>query len=86
MREDGSPHIRVTRMEAADDEEARRVCERRELQIAAHEYPPQVLEDLERQEAEAASAGSRAPAQVRMQLATHRQREPYGVVSVEEVT
>lgn len=85
-RDDGSPHIRVTRLEARDKNEARAVCERREMQIAAHEYPPQVLEDLEAQEAEAKQAGGRASAQVRMQLSSHRQQKPYVVVDVEKVS
>jgi hypothetical protein len=85
-RDDGSPHFRVTTLLAADDVEARRQCERRELRIAAHEYPPDVLADLEEQEKRALDAGVVVPAQVRMQLASHRQEAPYEVVSVEEVS
>jgi hypothetical protein len=85
-RPDGSPHVRVTRLEARDKNEAQAICERRELQIAAHEYPPDIMTDLEQQEADADAAGLTVPAQVRMQLATHRQSKPYEVVSVEKVS
>ena len=154
-RDDGSPHFRVTTLLAADEAEARRLCERRELKIAAFEHPPGVVADLEAQEgaaqdaaytfvrsrvdaaqqaADAAHAAietlekvqgqkqpaperlqeaadavasaqaaadqavaaaqdaegeldrrARAPAQVRMMLATHRQQRPYEVVDVQEV-
>lgn len=154
-RDDGSPHFRVTTLLAADEAQARQTCERRELQIAAHEHPPAIVADLEAQESAAAESAaafvqarvdaaqaasddarsavealekvqaqkqpsserlqeaadavavaqatadqavaaaqdaeaeldrrSRAPAQVRMMLATHRQQRPYEVVDVEEV-
>lgn len=84
-RDDGSAEFRVTLLLAADEAEARRLCERRELRIAAHEYPSDVVADLEKQEAAAVKADVVVPAQVRMQLASHRQEHPYEVESVEEV-
>lgn len=86
FRDDGSPHIRVTVLQADDEDAAVALCERRELQIAAHEYSAQTVAELEEQEALAADAGSPVPVQVRMQLASHRQRQPYVVTDVEEVT
>lgn len=129
MRDDGTPHVRITTGMFADKGAAREHCERQEMRIAAHEYPAAALAELEvieaaaleaaevqgdamrdvagqaaREAAESAGFSSgevaaaqkaaeeavvapvgRAPAQVRMQLATHRQTKPYAVVSVEEV-
>lgn len=84
-RDDGSPHIRVTTGVFDDKDAARAFCERQEMRIAAHEYPADELADLEQAEADAEANGVRAPAQVRMRLATHRQAKPYKVVSVKEV-
>lgn len=154
-RDDGSPQFRVTTLLAVDEAQARMLCERRELQIAAFEHPPAIVADLEAQEEATADAAyvfvrsrveaaqeaadaartaiealekveaqkqpspgrlqeaadavasaraiadqavaaaqdaeaerdrrARAPAQVRMMLATHRQQRPYEVVDVEEV-
>jgi hypothetical protein len=85
-RDDGSPHFRVTSGVFDDEDAARAYCERKELQIAAHEYPAAALAELEAEESTAEEGGVRAPAQVRMQLATHRQLRPYGVVDLEEVS
>jgi|ERR671921_1418296 hypothetical protein len=84
-RKDKSPHVRVTVLQADDEDTAVALCERRELQIAAHEYSAETVADLEEQEAAAKDAGARVPAQVRMQLASHRQSKPYVVTGVEEV-
>lgn len=85
-RDDGTPHIRVTTLVADDEDAARERCERTEMQIAAHEYPEAVLDELEAAEADAEAAGTRPSAQVRMRLATHRQTKPYDVAFVEEVS
>lgn len=77
--------FRVTTLAAADETDAQKMCERKELRIAAHEYPAAALAELERIEKDAVASDSRVPAQTRMMLATHRQQEPYKVVSVEAV-
>lgn len=85
-RDDGTPEFRLTLLAAADAAAARRICERKELKIAAKEYPEGTLAELERVEKEALDADTRVPAQTRMQLATHRQERPYEVVDVEEAS
>lgn len=85
-REDGSSHVRVTTLQAEDEDAARVYCERQEMRIAVHEYPADTLADLEAAEGDAEAAGVRPSAQVRMQLATHRQTEPYEIVDIEEVS
>lgn len=123
VRDDGEPHIRVTSLLAVDEDAARRYVERQEMAIAAHEYHPAALAELEAQEAAAVAGATaardaageiardaavaagltddevdaaaraaedaipagRAPATVRMQLATHRQQQPYVITTIEEV-
>ena len=85
-RDDGEPHFRVTTLAAADEGEARAICERREYAIAAHRYSDADAAALEQAEAKAVDAGLRPDAVTRMRLGSHRQERPYAVVSIEELS
>lgn len=79
-REDGTPHFRITRLDAPNGDEARVWCRRKEYELAGWQMPSAELED-----AEHAEADDSLTSQQRGRLAAHRQSEPYEVVSVTEI-
>lgn len=79
--EDGTGEFRLTSLVATDEAAAREACERLEHKRAAYKLAPQVLEEMEAEEA----ADAATPGQTRWALVVHRQTRPYEVVSVKEV-
>jgi hypothetical protein len=85
MRDDGSPHVRVTSLTADSEEDARRWCEEKEAAIVAHRYSSAEFARLEGTETEHLTAGTVVPGALRGRLAAHRQSVPYEIVEVESV-
>lgn len=83
FRPDGSPHFRVTRLDAPDADEAQRLCTRSEYAQCAFTLAP---EELDRIEAVEADPGQKLAGQDKGRLFAHRQDQPYQVISVTEVT
>lgn len=82
FREDGSPHFRLTTLEAPDEAAAIAACERAEYRRAAYRLDPGDLARLEDIEAD---PEQELAGQEKAQLYTHRQAKPYLVVSVTEL-
>lgn len=82
VRDNGDPHFRLTRLTAADEDQARGICERMEYGRAAYTMTPDELERVEAIEADPDEVLAGAD---KGRLYTHRQERPYEVVSVTEV-
>lgn len=84
MRDDGTPHFRITRLVAEDEAAAVAHCRRKEYELAAFRLDADRLAELEAAEAEL-EEGDRLAGRDRAHLAVHRQEAPYDVVSVTEL-
>lgn len=72
---------RITTLSAPSADEARRFCEIKEFRIAAYELPADEASRLEKRN----KAGQQLTRDERARLLTHRQRQPYEVVSVKQL-